>query len=412
YLLPISDANYYFNPAPTNQYPGPTSGSTPWNRCRGSDAVGTTIDLTDGSEGDTYDPNGYFYAVEVPVDLSSVTIQGYDLSHCYDDNNDGSPSTNGEDSGGSFQTRYRVRGPDTNPYLPTDNPLISTLTLTSRTDTSGSCANSGSGYRNRWMTIQTISPAPAGIYFVQVDTLDDLANTASGYNTQRDGSNQFSLRARTGSSFSPCSTDQYDTAIPAASRPPAKTDCVGVYAIEWMGVYANLGGTYPSFFLADIGPEHSNKTMLVRLWDPGEGAQAIELLDPNGHSVDFEWSVVNGSGSDVAPTGGWSGTVDQAGSGACTSAPPGCVELDVLGNDPLNTGRGWNPQPGPFRGSRSKFSDRLLELRVDLPENIATAYGGKTWWRVRYTLGSTSVNITDRTTWSVTVSGDPVRLVG
>jgi hypothetical protein len=400
YLLTISDANYYFDPAPTNQNPGPTSGNPRYNRCTGSDSEGTTIDLTDGTDGDSYEASGYFYAVEVPEGGvgQSVVVWGYDLSHCpgnsaIDSNNDG------------FRTTYTLRGPDSNPYIPNDNPPIGTsLNLDTSTGTSGNCSNTGSGYRNRWRQMFTISNAQEGIYFVQVQTSD-----VGGGVTELHGSNGFGLRASYGTTWdrnsTPCSTDPEDPSAPYTAS------CLGVYAIEWMGVFANLNGSFPSFYLADIGPEHSGKTMVVRLFDPGEGAQALELLDPLGNSVDFSWEVVNMTGSDTAPTGGFTGNVDQPGSGTCSSAPPACSELDVLGNDPLGTGRGWNPQPGPYRGSRSKYSDRMLELRVKLPSDIGAAYSGATWWRVRYTMGACGSCNTDRTSWSVTVTGDPVRLI-
>ena len=48
-------------------------------------------------------------------------------------------------------------------------------------------------------------------------------------------------------------------------------------------------------------------------------------------------------------------------------------------------------------------------LSVKLPADINAAYGGLTWWRIRYTVDA--ANSTDRTTWSVSVKGDPVRLV-
>src|SRR5690606_5714631 len=96
---------------------------------------------------------------------------------------------------------------------------------------------------------------------------------------------------------------------------------------------------------------------------------------------------------DVPPTGG--------------CGPGTSSALDLIGN--VVSGSPRNPQPAAHRASASKYSDRLLVLSVDLPENIATAYGGSTWWRIRYTVGSGSP--TDRTPWSVQVRGDPVRLV-
>jgi hypothetical protein len=65
-------------------------------------------------------------------------------------------------------------------------------------------------------------------------------------------------------------------------------------------------------------------------------------------------------------------------------------------------------QPRAHRLSSSRYNDRLIRLEVPLPSDITAAYGGLTWWRVQYLVGSSP---TDRTTWSVIVRGDPVRLV-
>ena len=60
-----------------------------------------------------------------------------------------------------------------------------------------------------------------------------------------------------------------------------------------------------------------------------------------------------------------------------------------------------------------KYSDRILRLKYKLPADMAqpppVGYGSNTWWRIRYTVSGGSMD--DRTTWSVIVKGDPVRLV-
>ena len=62
-----------------------------------------------------------------------------------------------------------------------------------------------------------------------------------------------------------------------------------------------------------------------------------------------------------------------------------------------------------FRSASSYvFNDRRLTLYLTLPANYAAQFGTKTWWRVRYTVGSSA---NDRTTWSATVQGAPVHLV-
>jgi hypothetical protein len=78
--------------------------------------------------------------------------------------------------------------------------------------------------------------------------------------------------------------------------------------------------------------------------------------------------------------------------------------------DALNTSGQSLDQPGRHRLSSWRYNDRLIRLEVELPDDIAAAYGGRTWWRVQYQSCS-DCSPSDRTTWSVIVRGDPVRLV-
>jgi len=111
----------------------------------------------------------------------------------------------------------------------------------------------------------------------------------------------------------------------------------------------------------------------------------------------------------VAPTGGYSGT-SSAFSFPTGGVGPGTTSivngLDLWGNE--SNGNSFNPQPGTHRASTSKYSDRLLKLTVQLPADLNAAFGGKQWYKIRYWVGSAP---TDRTTWSVTINGAPVRLI-
>jgi hypothetical protein len=132
------------------------------------------------------------------------------------------------------------------------------------------------------------------------------------------------------------------------------------------------------------------------LFDIGEGTVALEVLDPSGNPVTFAWEAVNESGSDATPNGGWGGTTNL---------------LDTRGvNNPDVCGRQGNTQAATGRSSGAKYNDRQLKLTIDLPSDIDAAYGGATWWRIRYTLCAGGA-ATDRTTWTAGVKGDPVRLV-
>ena len=154
-----------------------------------------------------------------------------------------------------------------------------------------------------------------------------------------------------------------------------------------MSIFANLGGASgptATFYLAEVAPVHAGKTMQLTLFDAGEGAQSIEVLDPNGAPATFSWRTP--CSPPTPPTGGCSGS--------------GLTSLNV-------SGTGTQPYTG--LQSNSKYNDRRMILDIALPANYTTVYGTKIWWQIRYTVGTTP---TDRTTWSVSIVGDPVHLVG
>jgi hypothetical protein len=71
----------------------------------------------------------------------------------------------------------------------------------------------------------------------------------------------------------------------------------------------------------------------------------------------------------------------------------------------------WPVCTQPFSSgiaSTSLYNDRLLNLDITLPSNYTATYGTNTWWKIRYTVGSSA---TDRTTWSAKITGNPVHLV-
>jgi hypothetical protein len=109
-----------------------------------------------------------------------------------------------------------------------------------------------------------------------------------------------------------------------------------------------------------------DKTMVIKLFDPGEGGNSIQIRKPTGPN---SWE--NASSR-------WS--VDGGASGSSTTS------LDVTG---------------------SKFDGKLVTLEVDLAGYAPPS--SNQWWQIRYNFGGGKV--TDRTTWSVSITGDPVHLV-
>lgn len=351
-IMTLSDGNFSTgnNPPSGSNYFGGCQPGNPWYV----------------EQNPEYDPNGYFYAFDVPPSHSgSMQIQVYDAPNC--------SSSAAGDSSGRQTMRYTVRA--------ADSPDPRTASIL-RTVTVGP-SDSGCG---QWRGIHTFPNPTPGIYYLQVQSVaPDNPSSAS-----QEGSNSFALRAVSGGSFSRCSADSNAS----TSTSPYRANCVQVYGTQHMGVLANFASSTPTFFLAELGPEHSGKILEITLWDMGEGTQELRILNPNGQRARFDWTVLCNNGDEPSggscpgeanPTGGRSGNT---------------TNLDTSGSN--------HRQPSAHRLSSSRYNDRLIRIEIRLPDDIASAYSGRTWWRVQYVVDSAP---TDRTTWSVIVRGDPVRLV-
>lgn len=380
WLLAASVANFSSGNPPT--------GARSWRGC--TPQADPAVELVD-----SYDSDGYFIAARVPAthDGSPFTIQIYDAARCVD-----SPGDFGARDD-AFDTRFTVRDADITPGNPTDNPvLLSEVFATGQRcgDTSTAvdgyeCGPSGS-WKTRWCNLATIdSPVPGGTYFVQVQTGDISASA-------RHQLNSYSLRVRNGPAvahggFTPCTTDATDSA--AVHLPDS---CVQVHALEWMSIFALGAMPSPTLFLAEVGPEHGGGVMEVSLYDIGEGSVSLQVIDPTGNPSGFAWSVDDEGPGDVAPTGGFSGSVGPGGA------------LDLRGTISANPCGSGNPQRGPGRNSSSKYNDRMLRLRIQLPDDTVAAWGDRRWWSVRYG-ACEGRGVSDRTTWGVRIDGEPLRLV-
>ncbi len=223
--------------------------------------------------------------------------------------------------------------------------------------------NANNGTRQSWRRLHTVATPEAGEYRFTVS----LDQNPAAY-----GVNGFAVRAYYGNSFTPCTTD-------VASTRPAYVEggaCPQVYATEWLNMF--LGGTIdPKPYLASIGPDYAGKTAQITSFDPDFSANYIGLLDPNGDPIRFDFR------SDAA--GATTGVGDRCGTSG--------TNVDRIS---INYG--------------TPFDNCLITMSFEIPTDYDDRYGDKTWWRIDYNSGGNTRN-PDRSTWGVTILGDPVRLV-
>jgi Flp pilus assembly protein TadG len=242
--------------------------------------------------------------------------------------------------------------------------------------------------------------------------------------------NTFSLRTRRRSQ----NAAAFDSATNTTGWQPCSTEltpnCVPITGEGALSVYVKTQGD-SDLFLSKMAPaqDYRGRTIQIQLWDPGEGAKAIKILqpvavtaaDPTGwKSIPFKWSTADPgladftSGAvvqDRASTNGW------VGSARVGVAAPAATGIDVSGTYASNT----PPWATNERYGNDKFNGRLLLLDISIPADYGkdasgldlppAAYQGG-WWKIRYeTVLGGSVEVEDRTTWAVVSGGGPVHLV-
>lgn len=250
---------------------------------------------------------------------------------------------------GDHSFTYTVYSADSTPLSDADNPPVAGCSGTFSPSTAFTSGITFLG-SSRWNRLCTISTAmPTGRYIVRVTN-----TTGERYAA---GVNSFAMVAKYTSA-------SYTTSALCDAR--TVTTCPRVFGKDAISVFARQSSSTADFFLAEIEPLHVGKKLQVELFDPGEGGNDIRLRRPTGANIwtdaTFSWTATNGQ------------------SGGPTTS------LDVTG---------------------SRFNGHTVTLIIDL-----TGYNPPTnnrWWQVRYNFGSGTV--TDRTTWSAKVVGDPVHLI-
>ncbi len=379
---------------------------------------------------DDYDKAGYAYRVSVPCPAVPagencplvpttpypITIEAYDPEYSPNERNPSDPLSpidtridrkavaNSQHPywyGSRVTTTFQVFPPDGTPEDKTDD--VATYNNAFRTCDSAldQPGNPCSQYVGKWVPLYTIpANSPGGDYRVQVHT---EANELEGY-----GHNSFALRARIGSSWVPC------TSIPLALG--SDPNCPSVSGEESMSVLADKAGATSDFFLAKLSPasQYRGKKVRVLLWDPGEGAQSIQILPPGSVTpVNFRYRTWDPGLSHINSGPVIEDRAEGWGSPLISNA------LDVSGTTPVQgtyNGISYPQWALSSRYSPSRYNDRMVAIEISVPKDYGRDPSGAPiplpddgWWKIRYNTNTGEVQ--DRTTWTVTLAGDPVHLI-
>ena len=347
------------------------SGVVPTPKGRFNTCLGTGYS---GPVSPTYDSEGYTYVIDVPEGSGDVNVQIFEPGNC--------PDTGAGDSHdlGWAGTQDWARPPSDHPgpklnarlYAADDTPLsdqdnLDAPPVANVTFGRNDC-NAGIGGDPHWYNVATIPAGNPGRWFLRVR---GVSHELSGDIDDRvAGLNNYALRLARGSDNSQCSRLSTPT-------------CPQIFAKDWLSLHRPVfpgGELVANFYLAEISEVHAGKTVEIIMFDLGEGMHDVQIQSPGGISMPFEYQIYDCELFDTCTT-----PALQTHDPACGGTP--CLDVRA-----------------------DKFNDHAVRVLVDLPAGYDCDGESHCWWKVRYDANGGDREPTDRTTWSVRVIGDPVRL--
>jgi len=222
---------------------------------------------------------------------------------------------------------------------------------------------------HQWVTLCNFTPTQAGDYYLQVRNNVKLGGTPDG-NGGRAGNNLVYTQLDDDLTVRGTGTNNFG--LRAVSAAPAGG--ISVAAYEKMRIFANSDSATTEFNLVRVPPAAANKTLVITFFDVGEGASSgsVKVIKPVD-SINLPTNIAGCRGAGVKV-------------GALTNC-------EITGITP------------------SAYNGKYQEIRVPIPNTYScnvTSQGG-CWFRVRVSFGSGQV--TDATTWTARIVGEPVRLI-
>jgi hypothetical protein len=219
---------------------------------------------------------------------------------------------------------------------------------------------------HQWVPLCTFNPTAAGDYYLQIRTNVPLGGMSDGAGGYVGSSLMFS---QTGDDTSVTGNGSNRFAVRAIS---SAGGAISIAGWDHMSMYVNADAATTTFNLVRVIPAAASKVLDFSFFDAGDAASngTITVLPP------LESPTAVGSCQGVGKVNG---------------VLAGC---QITG---ISSSAGWD--------------GKTQHIRVQIP----TAYtcnvlqSGGCWFRVQVSFGTGSV--TDVTTWSAVVEGDPVRLI-
>ncbi len=410
--------------------------------CSGSSNAGTTFDCGSGKNNE-YRPEGYFWAVHVEPQAvgTAITLQVYDPAYIktgidcsslyssglsaymndyastdassrYSSTSSGSKYCSGDYIPGSSTvdppvTSFALRhqndtfNPKTAVVIDPNNctkqfvGLNAPPTVTQLSQYTDSTKTTGNLNYNlqmaqlfhQWVNLCTFTPDTAGDYYVQVRTNVTTSGGVGVTNTNARGVNSTSLiytgnsavTAATGNTTSGVGLNSF--ALRAVPSDPTKKQYIAVAGNESMPILQNSTGSTASFNLIRALPGTRGQYVAFDFYDPADGAGST------------------GATVKIMPPTDATGTV-KTGTGG---TPPNCKHS-------LNGGSYSVATSCTVTVKNSTHDGQVEHIVIPIPNdyNCDPSTLGGCWFSVQITFPST---VTDFTTWTANIGGDPVRLI-
>lgn len=225
---------------------------------------------------------------------------------------------------------------------------------------------------HQWVPLCTFTPTRAGDYYLQVRTNVALGGTVDSLTGSYQPANPATSRvvAQTGDDTSVTGNGSNRFAVRAFG---ASAGTISVAAWGRMPIFANANAATPVFNLIRVLPGAAGKTLVFGFFDVGDAA-------------------TNGTLTVLRPTEATGSALSN-----CTATGFRATTLPTCSLSGIQSSSGWNGQSET--------------ISVPIPADYDCNYNspGGCWFRVQVGFGTGSV--TDATTWTASIAGDPVRLV-